>query len=169
MCACFEHSVSDGVATLPNVAVADGPDEDDWGNDDHRLSAQDVKPPASRATSPRLLHRSHGISSARFDQIGVSSRGSGLVPWVVSWCTCSDEWAMFWGVIFPWTIGFLFYDGRGFASFINWYDQSCMFAVNVGSCCVDMSQVFLGGQWRDLLRCSICGVPEGVICQAAAI
>jgi amino acid permease len=38
----------------------------------------------------------------------------------VQYCTCSDEWATFWAVIFPWLFSFFFYSGQDFADFINW-------------------------------------------------
>jgi hypothetical protein len=51
---------------------------------------------------------------------GIGAVGTDITARIYGLCTCSSDWAVFWAVIAPWLIAFVFYESQGFATLINW-------------------------------------------------
>ncbi|GAB5362072.1 hypothetical protein AAMO2058_000767100 [Amorphochlora amoebiformis] len=64
-----------------------------------------------------LTHTAIHKTTHRNELNGLFNRWSGAMAQQVS---CGEEWATFWGVIFPWIVSFLFYEAKGYINFINW-------------------------------------------------
>lgn len=87
-----------------------------------RASNGNGRKPLDKPLSERSSRSGHDLGDGAEDsgRLTSVSQKQDVKFSVASMCTCSDKWATFLGVIFPWLVSFMFYEGKGFAHLINW-------------------------------------------------